>query len=106
MNKPSLSDFLVSQIRTYVPSGVGALISWLSLRGVEVDSDTRLLLVTGCTAAATAGYYTVASMAQRKWPIVGRYLLGSSKAPTYSSSSLGGGAGHKATDNNPIGDSQ
>ncbi len=106
MNQSSLSDYLVGQIRTYVPSGVGALISWLALRGVEVDTDTQLLLVTGGTAVATAGYYTAASATQRKWPIVGRYLLGSSKAPTYTTNSLGGGAGDKAASNDPTGDAQ
>jgi hypothetical protein len=99
-------DYLVSQIRTYVPSGVGALISWLAFRGVEVDTDTQLLLVTGGTAAATAGYYTIASAIQKKWPIAGRYLLGSKKAPSYSPNSLGGGAGDKAASNDPTGASQ
>lgn len=97
-------DYLVAQIRTYVPSGVGALISWLALRGVEVDTDTQLLLVTGGTALATAGYYTSASAIQHKWPAAGRYLLGSSKAPTYSNA--GGGAGDKAANNDPTGDAQ
>lgn len=97
-------DYLISQIRTYVPSGVGALISWLALRGVEVDTDMQLLMVTGGTALATAGYYTAASAIQRKWPATGRYLLGSSKAPTYSNA--GGGAGDKAANNDPTGASQ
>jgi hypothetical protein len=100
-----LGDYLVSQIRTYVPSGVGALISWLSLRGVEVTSDQKLLLVTGSTALATGLYFTGASALQKKWPIVGRFLLGSKKAPTYSSD-RGGGAGGNAKNNDPIGDSR
>src|SRR3546814_14070514 len=79
-----VGDYLVQQIRTYVPSGVGALISWLALRGVEVTSDQKLLLVTGSTALATGVYYTAASAVQRKWPTVGRVLLGSKKTPTYS----------------------
>lgn len=98
-------DYIIAQVRTYVPSGVGALISWLALRGVEVDTDTQLLMVTGGTALATAGYYTAASALQKKWPATGRYLLGSSKAPTYSTNS-GGGAGDKAANNDPTGDAQ
>lgn len=94
-------DYLVSQIRTYVPSGVGALISWLALRGVEVTSDQKLLLVTGSTALATGLYYTGASAVQKKWPTTGRFLLGSKKAPTYSPVT-GGGAGDNVR--TPIGD--
>lgn len=82
-----LSDYLTAQIRTYVPLGVGAFITWLSLRGVELDARTQTLLVTVGTALATGLYYTVASALQRKWPIVGRYLLGSKKAPTYTGDS-------------------
>lgn len=100
-------NYIIAQVRTYVPSGVGALISWLALRGVNVDTDTQLLMVTGGTALATAGYYTAASAIQHKWPSVGRFLLGSSKAPTYSSpSALGGGAGEKAANDDPTGATQ
>lgn len=103
MNQSTLSDFLVSQIRTYVPSGVGALISWLALRGYTVTDDQRLAAVTFGTAAVTMVYYTVASAAQRKWPIVGRILLGSKKAPSYSSNQ-GGGAGSIAENDYRNGD--
>jgi hypothetical protein len=98
-------DYLVSQIRTYVPSGVGALISWLALRGVEVTSDHKLLLVTGSTALATGLYFTAASAVQRKWPSIGRLLLGSKKTPTYSLPA-GGGAGDNAQSNDSIGDAR
>ena len=86
-------DYLVSQIRPYVPSGVGAFISWIALRGVEVTSDQKLLLVTGSTALATGLYYTGASAVQKKWPTAGRFLLGSKKAPSYTNDP-GGGAGN------------
>jgi hypothetical protein len=98
-------DYLIAQVRTYVPSGVGALISWLVLRGVEVSSNTQLLLVTLSTAAATGLYFTAASALQRKWPITGRYLLGSKKAPSYSEI-LGGGAGAEVASNKSTGDLQ
>src|SRR3546814_20222710 len=68
----------------------------LALRGVEVTSDQKLLLVTGSTALATGVYYTAASAVQRKWPTVGRVLLGSKKTPTYSLPA-GGGADRKST---------
>ena len=88
------SDLLVSQVRTYVPAGVGAFISWLALRGVELNGDTQLLLVTGSTAAATGLYYSGARLIEKKWPTAGRFLLGSKNAPQYpNTSTTGGGAG-------------
>ena len=81
---PTLGDFLLAQVRTYVPSGVGAFVTWLSVRGIEVNSDTQLLMVTGGTALVTVVYYTTASAIQRKWPLAGRFLLGSKKVPTYT----------------------
>jgi len=77
-------DYLTAQIRTYVPSAVGAVVTWLALRGVELSGDTQLLLVTLGTGLVTGLYYTAASALQRKWPTTGRYLLGSKKAPTYT----------------------
>jgi hypothetical protein len=95
MNPTTLGDYLVAQVRTYVPSVIGAVISWLALRGIEVDTNTQLLAVTLGTALATGLYYTAASAVQRKWPLVGRYLLGSKKAPTYALVQ-GGVAGNNA----------
>lgn len=83
MNLNPLSNFVISLIRTYVPALVGAAISWLALRGVEVTDDMRLLSVTMLTGLAMAAYYTIARTIETKWPILGRILLGSKQAPTY-----------------------
>lgn len=88
-----LNDFLVSQIRTYVPIGVGALISYLATRGVELDDSTQANLVIVLTALATALYYTAARFIEMKWPKAGRWLLGSQKKPQYSGTDIPGGAG-------------
>lgn len=85
-------DFVIAQIRTYVPVGVGAFITWLLSLGIDVGAQAQVGLVTFGTALTTGVYFTAASAAQRKWPIVGAVLLGSSKAPSYSNSQ-GGGAG-------------
>ncbi len=109
MNNPNLvRDFILSQVRTYVPSGVGALITWLSLRGVEVTSDQRLALVTFGTALITGLYYTGARLVESKWPRIGGWLLGTSKtsgAPTYPTLP-GGGAGDNAHNNDPTEDAK
>lgn len=103
---PSVQDYVIAQIRTYVPSGVGALATWLLSLGIDVGAQAQVGLVAFGTAFITGAYFTAASAIQRKWPIAGRFLLGSSKAPTYSTNSLGGGAGGEAANNDPTGASQ
>lgn len=63
-----MSDHLVSLIRTYVPAAVGALIAWLATLGINLDADTTAALVAGTTGLATAVYYTLARVAETRWP--------------------------------------
>ena len=91
----NFGDYFLSLIRTYVPIAVGGVISWLALRGIEVNDDTRLLAVTALTGLASAAYYTVARTLEAKWPILGRLLLGSSKIPSYQVP--GDSSGHSVT---------
>jgi len=88
-----LHDYLTSQIRTLVPIGVGALISYLSLKGVELDGETQELLTIGGTALTTSLYYAAARGIEMKWPKAGRWLLGSQRKPQYQGSDLSGAAG-------------
>jgi hypothetical protein len=83
-------DYITAQIRTYVPVGVGAFITWLVSLGINVGSEAQVGLVTFGTALITALYFTAASAIQRKWPAAGLFLLGSKKSPTYSVQSGGG----------------
>jgi len=76
-------DYIIQQVRTYVPVGVGALLTWLLSLGVNVGAEAQVGLVTGGTALVTAMYFTLASALQRKWPVAGRFLLGSKATPTY-----------------------
>lgn len=98
-----LGDYVTSQIRTYVPIGVGSLISWLLSLGIDVGAQAQTGLVIFGTALTTGVYYTTATLIQKKWPAAGSLLLGSSKVPTYSNA-LGGGAGKHAANNDAIGD--
>jgi hypothetical protein len=61
-------------IRTYVPVGVGMVISWLFAHGVQVDSATKASLIVLLTGVLTAGYYTVVRVLEEKWPSVGLLL--------------------------------
>jgi hypothetical protein len=81
-------DYIIAQVRTYVPVGVGALLTWLLSLGINLGAEAQVGLIAFGTALITAAYYTAASALQRKWPMTGRFLLGSKQAPTY----VGGGA--------------
>ncbi|WP_353707595.1 hypothetical protein ABRQ22_17190 [Cellulosimicrobium sp. ES-005] len=77
-----MTDFVLSLVRTVVPIGVGALISWLALRGVEVEESAQNALISGATALIIAAYYAAARALETRWPWFG-YLLGTRSEPTY-----------------------
>lgn len=77
-----MSNFVTSQIRTYAPIIVGALIAWLATLGLELDADTQTGLVVALTGVLQAAYYLLARTLESRWPKLG-VLLGSSKTPEY-----------------------
>jgi hypothetical protein len=68
--------FMESLIRTCVPVGVGAAITWLAVHW-------RIVLPPGASATAgivtsglvIAGYYALARIVERRWPRVGRWMI-------------------------------
>ncbi len=78
-----MNNFITSQIRTIVPIAVGAFISWLALRGVNLDEQAEAGLVVFLTSALQAAYYLVARLIERRRPEWGAWLLGSSAQPVY-----------------------
>ena len=80
-----MSDWVIGQIRTYVPMIAGAVAAWLVARGV-LDADTAQELQFGLVSAMTALfgglYYFVVRLVAKKWPGVG-VLLGYNKQPAY-----------------------
>ncbi len=81
-----MSDFIIAQIRTYVPMIVGAVAAWLAAQGI-LDADASQEVVTGLTAALTAVaggiYYFLVRWGAEQFPWLG-VLLGVNKAPEYS----------------------
>jgi uncharacterized membrane protein (DUF441 family) len=77
-----MSDFIISAIRTYVPILVGAFVSWLALKGINLDSSTVLALGTALGGVVAALYYTIIRLLEKKFPQVG-VLLGTAQQPTY-----------------------
>jgi hypothetical protein len=77
-----MNNLVTSLIRTYVPIAVGALASYLLTKGIEVDANAQLGLVTFLTAVLQGVYYLVARLLERANPKLG-VLLGSTKKPDY-----------------------
>ena len=78
-----MSDFLIAQIRTYVPMAVGAALTWLLNYGLDITS-VEGEAVRVMTAALSAVYYFLVRWGAEKWPQLG-ILLGVNKAPEYVS---------------------
>ena len=80
-----MSDFVIAQIRTYVPMLVGFLVTWLVAANI-LDPDTSVTFQAGRVSALTALlsglYYFLVRLLAEKWPGVG-ILLGVNKAPEY-----------------------
>jgi hypothetical protein len=70
-------------IRTWTPILVGALISFLTARGIDLDDSTSTALFLTMTALIQGVYYTVVRLIEVKAPQFG-WLLGLAKAPAYS----------------------
>ncbi len=78
-----MNSFITSQIRTIVPIAVGALVSWLALRGINLDEGQEAGLVIALTGLLQALYYFIARLLEQRFPQVGTLLLGSSAQPEY-----------------------
>lgn len=75
---PSMTPSL---IRTWVPLLVSFLAAWLVSRGIEVDDQSRTLLVSGVGSIVGGVYYAAVRLLERKfaWATL---LLGSTQQPT------------------------
>lgn len=81
-----MSDFLIAQIRTYVPMLVGMVVAWLVAQGI-LDEETSQTVLINATAALTtlfsALYYFLVRLLAEWKPWFG-YLLGVNQAPEYN----------------------
>jgi hypothetical protein len=80
-----MNAYLISLIRTYVPIGVGAVVSWLLVHSIlSVSLSAQSAVTAVLTAGVTAAYYAgVRALEVRfpKWPWGA--LLGHSATPSY-----------------------
>lgn len=78
-----ISNYVISAIRTYVPIGVGLLLTWLaSSLHVVIDPSSQAGLVALCVAVLSTAYYALVRLLEKKWPKLG-ILLGAAVKPTY-----------------------
>ncbi len=77
-----MSDLATSLIRTYVPTGVGIVVAYLTAAGVELEAGTELALSGGIVAVVTGVWYLGVRLLEARWPAFG-ILLGVRKTPTY-----------------------
>lgn len=83
----TMGDQVVSLIRTWVPIGVGAALTWLaSLLGVGLDANASAGFTAVVVALVSGAYYLLVRLAERRWPWVG-VLLGTPRPPTYQTQS-------------------
>lgn len=64
-------------IRTWVPIGIGSALAWAnanwSVLGLpEKPSATATIVASGLIIAA---YYAIASVVEKRWPALGRWLI-------------------------------
>lgn len=78
-----MSDQLISLIRTYVPIGVGIILTWLaSTAGIILDPSSSAAVTAGVTGLVIAVYYGIARLLEKVSPVFG-VLLGATKQPVY-----------------------
>ena len=78
--KITASNLVPSLIRTYVPVGVGAVVSWLAVKGFSVDPNMQVAVTAILTAVLTSLYFTGVRMLEVKFPAMS-ILLGTRKQP-------------------------
>jgi len=81
----TLTDYLLSVIRTAIPAGWGALAAWLTSVGIDAGAEANVGLTTGLTALAVAVYYAIVRAVEPKLPAFLRVLLfGAARKPEYA----------------------
>lgn len=77
-----MNNFYTSLVRTYVPLVVGAVASYLVSKGIDLDAEAQLGLITFLTAVLQGAYYLFVRLLEKKFPQAG-ILLGVASKPKY-----------------------
>lgn len=82
--KNALEAFWLSVLRTFVPIVVGTVVSWLTVRGIELDPEFEVTLSAMLFAAAAVLWHAVARLLETFVSPKFGVLLGSTKRPEYA----------------------
>lgn len=75
-----MSTFVASLIRQLVPLIVGALLSWLTVLGLNIDAAGVDGLAQFLTLLFSGVYYALVRLVEEKVPAIG-WLLGLARSP-------------------------
>lgn len=79
-----LNDYVIAHIRTLVPVAVGTALTWLATSlQIVVSPSSQAGLVALCTAVLSGAYYSLAKLAEARFPQLG-WLLGKAAEPSYT----------------------
>ncbi len=76
-------DNLVAAIRTAVAGMVGAVITWLATKGIDIDDAFKELVIFIVFGVVTTGYNFLVNWLQAKFGKAFGFLLLIPKLPTY-----------------------
>lgn len=76
----SLSDWLVSWLRTNVAAWIPTVAAWLAGFGIDLPVEPSSVAIV---SLAISAYYTLVRLLEARWPAAG-VLLGWKAAPSYS----------------------
>lgn len=81
-----MTDYIISQIRMYVPLSVGVVIAFLASHGMNLHiSDARVeAVVTVLTGLFTALYYSMVRLLEKYVSPKFGWLLGYAQSPSYA----------------------
>lgn len=78
-----MNDYFLSLIRTAVPAGIGAVVSYLAVKhGIVVPEGLSTEATIWLTGLVITGYYAIVRALEKRWPKVG-ILLGAARKPVY-----------------------
>lgn len=78
-----MGNFVTSLIRTWVPIIVGAVVAWLTSRGVDIEPEQANGLIAFLSALFSGVYYLAVRWVEQRFPQVG-WLLGQAKQVKYT----------------------
>lgn len=80
--REALDNYIISTIRTVVPTFVGTLIALLTSYGFEFDDAAIAGVIAFVISLCVGGYYLAVRLLASRFPKL-EWLLGAPKKPTY-----------------------